>query len=111
MPQGAFSRTGVPVPQSRDFSPDRASDWEGCPARVGLLEVPRAAPCPEAERDGPLLCRRCAAVEDLSPGGKVEGKSAGCAASGRVRHRQDLGVAETPKDCAPIQRDLDRLEP
>lgn len=60
-------------------------------------------------RDGLHLCR-CAAVEQLSPGGGVERKSTGCAASQRVGHTQDLGVAETPKDCAPVQRDLDRLE-
>lgn len=74
MPQGAFPRTGVPVPQSRDFRPERASDGKGSPARVRLLEVPRAAPCPEVEREGLILCRRCAAVEKLSPGGEAMGK-------------------------------------
>lgn len=50
-------------------------------------------------------------MEKLSPAGKAKRKSAVCAASGRVRHGQDIGVAETSKDCALIQRDLERLDP
>lgn len=61
---------GVPVPQGRDFSPERASDWEDSPARIRLLEVPRATPYPEVEMasfyaGGALLLKSCHQVEKL----------------------------------------------
>lgn len=37
-----------------------------------MLKVPRAAHYPEVEKDGLLLCRRCAAVEKQSPDGEVK---------------------------------------